>query len=293
MTASAIDADLVRRLLRAQFPRWADLPVEPIEPGGWDNRSFRLGSDKLVRLPSGPAYALQVEKEQHWLPILAPPLPVRIPRPLGLGRPGEGYSWSWSVYEWLPGEMAQAAAAEDPVRLACALAGFLRALHVIDGRAGPPPGPHNCHRGGPLAHYDAEVRDCLSRLGRQVEGDRLLALWEGAVSSRWQGPPLWVHGDLVPSNLLVSGGRLSAVIDFGCCGVGDPACDLAIAWSTFDPAGRAAFREKLPLDRDTWLRGRGWALWKALVTLAGGDPRRAAEAERTLAQVLNSEDLAR
>ncbi|HZG45294.1 MAG TPA: aminoglycoside phosphotransferase family protein [Allosphingosinicella sp.] len=281
-----IDAELVSRLVEDQFPQWSHLPVTAIEPGGWDNRSFRLGDGMVARLPSSASYADQVAKEQHWLPILAPSLPVAIPKPLALGRPGAGYPWHWSVYAWLPGETAASGAAHDPAKLARALADFLRALHRIDPTGGPPPGQHNCYRGAPLARYDAEVRHALTQLGDLVNARRTLSIWESAAALRWQQPPVWLHGDIALDNLLLRDGSLSAVIDFGCCGVGDPACDLAIAWSGFDAPAREVFRQALPLDPATWERGRGWALWKALITLAGGSPERAEAARRTLAQVL-------
>lgn len=286
MTALAIDADLVVRLLRAQFPHWAELPVARVEPGGWDNRSFRLGDDKVVRLPSAAAYAPQVEKEQHWLSILAPALPIAIPQPLARGTPGEFYPWCWSIYNWLPGRTAEQLVLDDPVRLARSITCFLKALHAIEPAGGPPPGLHNLHRGAPLDRYDAEVREALSRLRNLVDGDRLLALWDAAAASRWEAEPVWLHGDLSPRNLLTWHGELIAVIDFGCCGVGDPACDLAIAWSDLGSRARGAFRSALPLDPQTWVRGRGWAVWKALVTLAHGQPALGEWARRTLAETL-------
>ncbi len=280
-----IDADLVAGLIAAQFPQWSDLPIRAIEPGGWDNRSFRLGHDKLVRLPSAEGYSLQVEKEQHWLPILAPALPVAIPRPLAIGRPTETYPWPWSIYAWIPGETATANQAHEGIQLARALAGFLTALHRIDPAGGPQPGRHNCYRGAPLDHYDAEVREAVAILGEAVEPARVLRTWEQAVGSSWPRAPVWLHGDLALDNLLLREGRLAAVIDFGCCGIGDPACDLAIAWAGFDESARAAFMDALPLDPETWERGRGWALWKALVTLRSKGGEQAARARRTLEQI--------
>jgi aminoglycoside phosphotransferase (APT) family kinase protein len=268
-SASVIDAALVRRLLAAQLPQWADLPVVPVEPGGWDNRSFRLGEDKLVRLPSARWYAAQAEKEQRWLPHLAAGLPLPVPTPLAAGTPSDDFPWRWSVYAWLPGETAAAAPPADCVRFATALAGFLDALHEIDAVEGPAPGRHNFFRGGPLATYDAETRTALAALEGQVDGPAALALWEEALASAWTRPPVWVHGDVAPGNLLVQDGRLSAVIDWGSSGVGDPACDLVIAWTFLDGAARAAFRAALPLDAETWTRARGWALWKAAIVLAG------------------------
>ncbi|HEY5645442.1 MAG TPA: aminoglycoside phosphotransferase family protein [Pseudomonadales bacterium] len=262
-----IDVPLVRRLVRAQFPAWDDLEIVPVAEGGWDNRTFHLGPSMSVRLPSAAHYAPQVAKEQTWLPKLAPPLPLPIPVPLALGKPGEGYPWSWSVYRWLPGEAAERSRIRDLDGFARDLAMFLRALQGADAHGGPPPGAHSFHRGGDLAIYDRQTRENAAALAGSLDKGALLQIWEAALASRFSSAPTWLHGDVAPGNLLTSGGRLSAVIDFGCCAVGDPACDLAIAWSLFDVSARAVFAEVLALDEETWARGRGWALWKALVEL--------------------------
>jgi aminoglycoside phosphotransferase (APT) family kinase protein len=269
-----IDAALASRLVAAQFPRWAALTVRPLTAGGWDNRTFRLGQEMLVRLPSAERYVAQVAKEQLWLPRLAPGLPLPIPAPLAVGAPGEGYPWPWSVYRWIQGETAAASIIDD-VRLAVDLANFLAALQRLDTDGGPAAGAHNFFRGGPLMTYDAETRRAVAELGGRIDAAAVLAVWNAALASDWRGPPVWVHGDVTAGNLLVDDGRLSAVIDFGCCGVGDPACDLAIAWTYLEGAARDAFRAALPLDAGTWARGRGWTLWKALIVwaaLPGANP---------------------
>lgn len=263
-----IDAALVRRLIAAQFPRWANLPVEPVEAGGWDNRTFHLGGHMTVRLPSAAAYAPQVEKEHRWLPKLAPLLPLPIPVPLAKGYPADGYPWRWSVYRWLDGETATAGRVADLPRFASALARFLTALYRIDPAGGPPPGRHNFFRGGPLTVYDVETRQAIAALEGEIDADAASAVWEAALAATWTGPPVWFHGDVAAGNLLVKNGRLSAVIDFGTSGVGDPSCDLAISWTLFGEEIRDAFRAALGLDDATWARGRGWALWKGLITLA-------------------------
>lgn len=291
MRREKIDPALVARLIKAQFPRWAELPVISIAPGGWDNRSFRLGDRMVVRLPSTACYSAQIEKEQRWLPILARELPVPIPVPLALGQPGENYPWRWSVYGWLEGETAARHPPVDSLQFARSLAAFLFALQRIDASEGPGAGDHNFYRGGPLEHYDLETRQAIARLEGSIDTLKVVGVWEAALGSRWRQPPVWVHGDISPENLLVSGGELGAVIDFGCCGVGDPACDLVMAWTFFGARERAAFRAALPLDSGTWTRGRGWALWKALISLAGavgsarGDP-----AHFTLRQALDDYD---
>jgi aminoglycoside phosphotransferase (APT) family kinase protein len=284
-----VNATLVRRLLAAQFPRWADLPVRRVELDGWDNTTFRLGEDMSVRLPSAARYAPQVEKEHRWLPKLAPLLPLQIPVPLAKGAPAYSYPFPWSVYRWLEGETAATGRIDDPVELAITLADFLSALYRIDPTGGPPPGQYNFFRGGPLTVYDAETRQALAALDGVVDTNTAGTAWEASLGAKWDGPPVWFHGDVAATNLLVKNGRLSAVIDFGSSGVGDPACDVTIAWTLLSGKSRDAFRAALPIDDATWARGRGWALWKALITLAEylrTDPEKAGEARRVIDEVL-------
>ncbi|WP_245861256.1 aminoglycoside phosphotransferase family protein [Compostimonas suwonensis] len=288
-----VDDELVARLIGSQFPRWAGLPVRPVEHSGWDNRTFRLGDELLVRLPSGRGYVPQVQKEHRWLPALAPRLPLPIPAPLAQGEPGAGYPFIWSVYGWIEGEPASIAPLGDPLVFATELAGFLRALRAIDASDGPAAGAHSAFRGAPLEVYDDETRRALAVLGDRVPADAR-AVWQAALDSPFAGPPVWFHGDVAAGNLLVRQGRLAAVLDFGCSGVGDPACDTTIAWTMLTGDSREAFRAELALDEATWARGRGWALWKSLITLAGqvdapadAAERTVAEARRVLAEVLD------
>jgi aminoglycoside phosphotransferase (APT) family kinase protein len=280
-----IDAALAGRLIAEQFPQWAGLAVRPVALGGWDNRTFHLGERMTVRLPSAQRYAAQVEKEQRWLPRLARGLPLPIPAPLGLGRPAQGYPWPWSVYAWLDGETAAAGRIDDQTRFATDLGGFLSALHRIDATDGPAAGPHSFWRGGPLATYDAETRAAIATLGDRIDAEAVTAVWEAALETAWFSSPVWVHGDMAAGNLLVRDGALSAVIDFGCSSVGDPACDLAIAWTFLEGEAREAFRAALPLDPATWSRGRGWTLWKALIVYAavpGANPLNAETSGRII-----------
>ncbi|HEY1828856.1 MAG TPA: aminoglycoside phosphotransferase family protein [Acidimicrobiales bacterium] len=265
-----ITVALVEGLIAEQFPPWADLPVHPVELDGIDNTTFRLGDQLSVRLPSAEGYAAQVEKEQRWLPQLAPQLPLPISTPVAQGRPGCGYPWAWSVYRWIDGETATVENIADLTAFAAELAGFLVALYRIDGSAGPPAGPHSFDRGGPLTDaFDTQVRQAIDGLGSVIDGPAASALWQAA----WDAPPpaaqrkVWAHGDITGTNLLVREGQLAAVIDFGTSAVGDPACDLTIAWTLFSGPSRQAFRSRLELDEATWARGAGWALWKALITL--------------------------
>jgi aminoglycoside phosphotransferase (APT) family kinase protein len=286
----AIDAALARRLIDRQFPRWSHLPIAGVELDGWDNRTFRLGSELTVRLPSGDWYAEQVDKEQRWLPVLAPQLPLPIPTPVARGEPDAGYPYSWSVYRWLEGEPAATARVDDLAAFASALAGFLVALGRVDATGGPPPGRHNFFRGGPLATYEAEALAALDALGDEVPRAAIERAWADAMATTRDRDPVWLHGDVAAGNLLVRDGRLAAVLDFGCSGVGDPACDLVIAWTYLSGASRDRFRADLGVDRATWARGRGWALWKALITLAGALERGAladaAAPRRDIEQVL-------
>jgi aminoglycoside phosphotransferase (APT) family kinase protein len=286
----AIHADLARRLVASQFPHWAHLPVKPVAVSGWDNRTFHLGETMSIRLPSAARYAAQVEKEQRWLPVLAPLLPLPIPTPLAQGKPDANYPWPWSVYQWIEGETASLETITDLPEFAAALARFLTALQQIGPAGGPTPGQHNFYRGGSLEVYDGETRHSLSALSGEIDTATAAAVWQAALDARWQAGPVWVHGDIAAGNLLVQHGRLSAVIDFGSSAVGDPACDLAIAWTLFSGASRAAFQANLALDPGTWARGRGWALWKALITLAEyrqTDQQKAAAARSVINEVLD------
>jgi aminoglycoside phosphotransferase (APT) family kinase protein len=289
MDKSAITTELVARLVASQYPQWANLPVAAVELDGNDNTTFRLGMKMSVRLPSADGYAPQVDKEHRWLPLLAKHLPLPIPEPLARGVPGHGYPRPWSIYRWLEGDPATLERVADLRRFATDLAEFLDALYRIDPARGPAAGEHNFFRGGPLATYDAETRDTIAALGQEIDARAATEVWEAALGATWTGSPVWVHGDVSADNLLVTNGRLSAVVDFGCSGVGDPACDVTIAWTFFFGESREAFRARLPLDHPTWARGRGWALWKALITLAPAlttNRREAAKARGVIADVI-------
>src|SRR3954469_15189291 len=278
-----IDAGLVRRLVDAQFPQWRGLPIRTVQHDGWDNRTFRLGDELSVRLPSAAGYREQVAKEQLWLPRLAPLLPLPIPEPVAEGAPVDEYPLPWSVYRWLPGRpVVLLGDVSRDVVLAETIGRFLVALRAAPTEGAPGPGTHNFFRGAPPEVYGEEALAAFPVLG--AEADRARALWADATASRWEGPPVWFHGDVAPGNLLTTNGRLSAVIDFGTSGVGDPACDLVPAWTMFDGAARAAFRETVGLDDATWSRARGWALWKSAITVR--DRPADAEARATLSRIL-------
>lgn len=259
---------LVVRLLITQFPQWANLPIEQVHSAGTGNALYRLGDDMVVRLPRIPSAVGQVDKEQKWLPRLAPLLPLNIPVPLAKGKPSDGYPWQWSVYRWLEGEDATSAPITNPRDAAADLAKFITALQQIEATDGPPPGQHNFYRGVPLAMRDDETRDAIAALHDVIDVDEATTAWDTAIETpAWNGPPVWLHGDLHAGNLLVQQGRLSAVIDFGGLGVGDPACDVMAAWTLLSAENRVVFRELLQVDDATWGRGRGWALSFGLIAL--------------------------
>lgn len=260
---AGIDAALVRRLLHARFPHWADLPLTPSGSAGTSNVMYRLGSDMVVRLPRTAGAASDVDKEHEWLPRLAPRLPASVPAPLGKGAPADGYPWPWSVYGWLEGENPSAGRLAESGALARDLAAFVAALQRVDPAGAPP-----AYRSEPLAARDHATRSAIDALRAEVDAAAADEVWETALAAPGpQGPPVWVHADLQPGNLLVAGGRLSAVIDFGCAGLGDPAVDTIAAWYVLPAAARDTFRAALGTDDATWARGRGWTLSVALMEL--------------------------
>jgi aminoglycoside phosphotransferase (APT) family kinase protein len=278
-----IDEALVRRLLAEQFPEWADLPLSRVEPAGTVNAIFRLGDELSVRLPRRKGRAEPGSKELDWLPKLAPQLPLEIPVPVAQGRPSRAYPWFWDVYTWVEGETEPVEAIEA-VQAARDLAALVGALQRVNP-AGAPQG-----RGVPLAQRDEEIRYWLARF----DGDPLVSEeWERALAAPpWEGPPVWHHGDLDVRNWLVRAGRICAVIDWGSMGVGDPACDVMVAWKLHSREARDAFRKALPTDDATWERARGWALSQAVAALAyytsENNPALYTEAESWLELVLAS-----
>jgi len=289
MHADEIETDvaLVRRLLAGQFPHWADLPIDPVVSYGTDHDIYRLGDELAARLPRIEWATGQAAKEAEWLPRLAPHLPLAVPAHVATGYPAEGYPFEWSVYTWLPGEDANGTI-DDLNQAAVDLAAFVKALRQVDVRDAHPRPRRG--RGAPLADLDEQVRRAIAELGDRVEGDAAVRSWEESLNaSGWEGEEVWVHGDLLPGNLLVVDGRLSAVIDFGGLNVGDPACDLQPAWNVFSGESRMRYRAELEVDDESWLRGRGWALYQAVSALPyywNTNPGMIRQASRALAQVL-------
>lgn len=264
-----VTVPLVERFVATQFPQWADLPIREVASDGWDNWTFHLGDRMKVRLPSAMGYSEQAEKEAHWLPRLAPQLPLPVPVPVGIGQPAEGYPCAWSVYEWLEGEPTTREGVDDPVQFGWDLAKFISALQRIETAGGPPPGQHNYFRGADvMSVYGADAHMYVDKIADVIDAPAAHAVLDAATASPFAGPPLWIHGDIAIGNLLLREGRLGAVIDFGGCGVGDPACDLVIAWAFLESAGRESFRLSVPADEAMWARARAWALWKAALLIA-------------------------
>jgi aminoglycoside phosphotransferase (APT) family kinase protein len=283
-----IDAPLVRTLLQDQHPDLAALPLtHPVF--GWDNVMFRLGDELQVRLPRRLASAPLILREQRWLPELAPVLPLPVPAPLRVGRPGEGYPWAWSVCTWLPGGPAATTPPRDAADAAHALGEFLRALH----RPAPADAPYNRFRGVPLVDRDAALHERLEYLGDEVDARAVRDLWTDCLAApAWSSPALWLHGDLHPANVLVHAGTVSAVIDFGDITAGDPATDLSVAWMMLPPSARHVLRAAAgDVDDDTWARARGWALALAVAILSGsGDNAIMATIARTTLDAVLSDE---
>ncbi|GAB3903004.1 hypothetical protein GCM10029964_094310 [Kibdelosporangium lantanae] len=283
-TTPAIDAALARRLVDTQFPQWTGLPLRRHTPAGSDHVIYRLGDELSVRLPRHAGAITQAEKEAEWLPRLAPHLPLAVPVPVEVGEADFGYPWPWAVSRWLAGEVATVDALSDSHEAAHALAGFLTALHGFDADA-----PDDL-TGQPLAARDASTRSAITEVGAAFDPTAMTELWDAALDApSWSRPPAWFHGDFHTGNLLTASGRLSAVIDFGELGVGDPARDLIIAFTLMSAETRATFRAALDVDDDTWTRGRGWALATGLTAYtcyAAVDPHVAAQTTRQISQAL-------
>lgn len=263
---TVIDETLAKTLILEQFPQWSAEIIRPVHFQGHDNRSFRLGDDKLIRLPSDKCYVPQVEKEHQFLASFNNKLPFIIPSPIALGKPSIDYPYPWSIYQWIDGDclLAKTLSNNEIQDLAKNLAYFISALHEFDSSPGPKPGAHNFYRGAPFSHYAREALFLAQATLKGSEKREAEAIITSATNTHWQALPVWVHGDISPGNLLVYQRKLIAVIDFGCLAVGDPACDLMIAWTYFDASCRELFINALPLDVDTWNRGKAWALWKCL-----------------------------
>ena len=276
-----------QRLVAAQFPRWATLPIRPVERDGWDNWTFHLGDRMKVRLPSAMGYSEQAEKEAHWLPKLAPHLPLPVPVPAGVGQPTADYPCAWSIYDWLDGEPVTRERLDDPVQFGWDLARFLTACSASIHQVVPRRGQHNYFRGAsPMAIYGDEARRSVDKLADRIDIAAAHAVLDSATLAPFDGPPVWLHGDIAIGNLLLRDGHLGAVIDFGGCAIGDPSCDLVIAWAFLEGAARDSFRLSMPADDAMWARARGLGIVEggagagddSAINLAETPPERVIEA---------------
>lgn len=269
MNHIAITPDLARNLIAEQFPEFSDLPITDVEKQGHDNRTYRLGDHMLIRMPTAADYALKVPKEQELLPGLAKSLSVSIPAPIKMGKPSADYPYPFSIYKWLSGKSINLLTLTDQEKeqLAFNMAKFLKELQAIMDIKGPEPGQHNWWRGDHVSVYDKGAREQITELAEIIDAGQALALWDKASATRWNKQPIWIHGDFAIGNILMDDGKLSAVIDFGGAAVGDPACDLVMAWTYLNGKAREIFIYEMNMDPDTWLRARAWALWKATFEL--------------------------
>jgi len=264
-----ITINLAHKLIADQFPEYAHFNITEVEKQGHDNRTFRLGENLLIRMPTEDSYALKVPKEQALLPKLAPYLTVSIPCPIKMGCPSKDYPYPFSIYKWLKGISINLLVLDDNCleQLAFDLAKFLNELESIDHIEGPTPGQHNWWRGDHPSVYDKGAREQIAKLSHVIDSNKAIQLWEKACKTRWHKKPVWVQGDFAIGNMLIQDGKLSAVIDFGGICLGDPACDLVIAWTFLYGRPRDIFIKNIQHDEDTWLRAKAWALWKATFEL--------------------------
>lgn len=279
-----IGPELVGRLVAAQFPRFADLPISAFRSTGTVNAIYRLGDQLCVRLPRLQRWAQSLDKELSWLPKLAPCISLRVPEPVARGKPASGYPFAWAIYRWISGQPYRDDLVHDEHKAAEDLAQFVLELRRV--------APLGAPRGGrrPLRALDAVTRASIEASRNVIDSYAAAAAWESALEApAWDGAPVWIHTDLLRPNLLVDGGHLCAVIDFGGVGIGDPAADVIAAWSVLGPAGRATFRCALDVDDGTWIRARGYALHQAVMIIpyySETNPGFVALAKRTVDEVL-------
>jgi aminoglycoside phosphotransferase (APT) family kinase protein len=274
-----ITSELAQKLILEQFPEYGHLPITSVERQGHDNRTFRLGNEMLIRMPTAENYALKVAKEQELLPKLKDYLSFDIPAPIKMGAPSADYPYPFSIYKWLEGRSINLINRDEInlKALAFDMARFLKELQLIKDVAGPMPGSHNWWRGDHITVYDKDAREQIAKLAGIIDAEKAMNLWNHALNTKWNKAPSWIHGDFAIGNILMKDGKLSAVIDFGGMGMGDPACDLVIAWTYLEGSPRKIFIKEMNLDEDTWLRAKAWALWKASFVLCELDNKNNAE----------------
>lgn len=270
MKQTIINEIIAQQLITEQFPEFKNFEIKSIKTQGHDNRTFRLGNDLLIRLPNAQRYASSIEKEQIWLPQFAPHIATMIPKPINLGQPTSYYPFSWSIYQWIEGESANNLMQDNldlPI-IAEQLAQFLTELAAINTKNGSHPGPENFYRGGRLRIYYKQTQAALQKLSSSIDVAAYEQLWHQAVQNGWLCDPVWIHGSMNPSNIIIEDKQLKSVIDFSRIAVGEPSCDLVMAWTFFDETSKQIFKENLNYKENIWENGRAWALWKSLITLA-------------------------
>ncbi|HVQ91321.1 MAG TPA: aminoglycoside phosphotransferase family protein [Mycobacteriales bacterium] len=289
-----IDVALAARLIAEQLPGYARLPLRRIASGGTDNAVFRLGAELAVRMPLRPGAVDGVRKEVRWLPVIAPHLTLPIPEVVAIGEPGAGYPFPWAVLRWLPGQDALTAPFRSLADTAVALGRFVAELQSIDVAGAPPPGAEGFSRGLPIAGRDAVFRASLARCDGLVDVARVAAIWDDALSAPpWDGPPVWLHADLIPGNLLVRDGRLAGILDFGTMATGDPAYDVTPAWHLLDQANRRTFLDLVGADAATRRRARGLVVSGGVIALPyylDSNPAMVTTARHGIAAVLSDPD---
>ncbi len=289
MTTSP-DINTAHGLIAAQFPHWAHLPIAAVASAGTDNALFRLGTDKLLRMPKADWARHFITRENKILAHLRGHLPLAIPEIVATGEPNDTFPHPWSILRWIEGESA-APGALDNIETATTLARFIRTLQTIEPASDLPAGPENGFRGAPLATRDKQARESIAALAHEIDAPAATRLWDQSLAAApHKGAPTWVHGDIHPGNVLTRERKLSAVIDWGCAAIGDPAVDLMPAWSMFTGDARAAFRKEIDADASTWARARGWTLSVSVIALAyyrDNNPTIAAATRRDIAELLS------
>lgn len=265
----SINIDFVIKLIDDQFPEYNNLPIKEVQEQGWDNRTYRIGTNKLIRLASAEYYSIKIPKEQKYLPLIAPYLTTNISKPIKIGKPNSLYPFNFAIYEWIDGTSANLLKFNDKnlEMIATDLVNFLNELHSIDNLDGPAPGKHNGWGGADLQLFDKDTKNQIDKLSNVINKTKSLDLWRKAKNSKWNKKPVWIHGDFYFGNFLIKNNRLTGVIDFGGMAKGDPAKDLGIAWTFLKNRSREIFKNKIKYDLDTWIRAKGWVLWKATFEL--------------------------
>ena len=280
-----LDSEAVRRLVASQFPRLAELPVTRVDSTGTVNGIYRLGAELYARLPRMASFANDLERELRLLPRVAAHVSLQVPEAVATGHPAADYPFTWAIYRWIRGQPYADQLVDDESRAAQDLARFVTQLREMDTSGAPRTGR------APLRELDDSTRAAIEAAGDQIDAAAAAAAWQGALDSpAWEGSPVWIHTDLLRPNLLVTGGRIGAVLDFGGVGIGDPAADVIAAWSVFGSAGRLAYRAALDVDDSTWDRARGYALHQAALIIPyyrDTNPRFVETARRTIHEVLD------